>query len=177
MQVSRTRDSFQQWMSFVLTATLLLPLFLLTIAPAKATPQVPVGRKPGMTTGQKVLLIGGAALLYFLYKKHQATVAKQQVAAGAAANAAAPRMPQLYRSRRGLVYYNDPSGKAVYLTVPAQPQQVSQDDLQQYAPDYSRYRGNAPRVPNGQRTQSFSDYDPNAMAPAGQGGMDNSGGN
>jgi hypothetical protein len=117
--------------------------------------------KQGMSTGKKaVIVLAGAALLYYLYKKHQA--AQQQ--AGTQGNGATP---QLYRSSNGGVYYRDPQNpqKVTWLTVPNQPVSVPQDQVQQYAPDYQKYQGQAaPPVPAGQSSQSFSQYDPNAAS-------------
>ena len=114
--------------------------------------------RQGMSTGKKaVIALAGAALLYYLYKKHQAS---QQAQAGAQGNGASP---QLYRSSNGGVYYRDPQNpqKVTWLTVPNQPVQVPADQVQQYAPDYRQYQGQAaPPPPPGQATQSFSQYDP-----------------
>lgn len=116
--------------------------------------------KQGMSTGKKaVIVLAGAALLYYLYKKHQAA---QQAQAGAQGSGATP---QLYRSSNGGVYYRDPQNpqKVTWLTVPNQPVSVPADQVQQYAPDYQRYQGQAaPAPPPGQPSQSFSQYDPNA---------------
>lgn len=118
--------------------------------------------KQGMSTGKKaVIVLAGAALLYYLYKKHQAS---QQAQAGAQGNGATP---QLYRSSNGGVYYRDPQNpqKVTWLTVPSQPVSVPADQVQQYAPDYRQYQGQAaPPVPAGQSSQSFSQYDPNAAS-------------
>ena len=116
--------------------------------------------KQGMSTGKKaVIVLAGAALLYYLYKKHQAA---QQAQAGAQGNGATP---QLYRSSNGGVYYRDPQNpqKVTWLTVPNQPVSVPANQVQQYAPDYQQFQGQAaPPVPAGQSSQSFSQYDPNA---------------
>lgn len=119
--------------------------------------------KPGMSTGKKaVIVLAGAALLYYLYKKHQA--AQQQAQGGAQGSGATP---QLYRSSNGGVYYRDPQNpqKVTWLTVPNQPVSVPTDQVQQYAPDYQQYQGQAaPAPPAGQPSQSFSQYDPNAAS-------------
>ena len=111
--------------------------------------------KQGMSNGKKaVIVLAGAALLYYLYKKHQAS----QQQAGAAG-----KSPQLYRSANGGVYYRDPQNpqKVTWLTVPNQPVSVPQDQVQQYAPDYQKYQGQAaPPPPAGQATQSYDQYDP-----------------
>lgn len=120
--------------------------------------------KQGMSTGKKaVIVLAGAALLYYLYKKHQAAQQAQAgTQGGAQANGATP---QLFRSSNGGVYYRDPQNpqKVTWLTVPSQPVSVPADQLQQYAPDYQKYQGQAaPTPPPGQPQQSFSQYDPNA---------------
>jgi len=177
----RYRDQQRKWAAFVLTVFLLAPLFVLATPSANAQlfgkkPASP--QKPGMSTGKKVLLLGGAALLYYLYRKHQANVAAKNTAQGTVAgnprntgnNA---RTPQLYRSKNGGVYYRDPQGKPVWLTVPQQGLQVPVQDVQRYAPDYSQYSGPAPAAPQGYRTQQFNQFDNNAyggtMAPTGSG--------
>lgn len=134
---------------------LLLPLLTLPALRAQAQ------RMPGprMSTRTKVLVLGGAALLYYLYRKHQAA---QRTAANGQ-----QRTPQLYRSKNGGIYYRDAQGKPVWLTVPSQSVQVPAADVQRYAPDYARYRGPAPTVPSGYRTQSFDQFDSNALVPAG----------
>ena len=118
--------------------------------------------KQGMSTGKKaVIVLAGAALLYYLYKKHQAA---QQAQSGAQGNGATP---QLYRSSNGGVYYRDPQNpqKVTWLTVPNQPVSVPANQVQQYAPDYQQFQGQAaPPVPAGQSSQSFSQYDPNAAS-------------
>ncbi len=131
-------------------------------APNASTMSGPNGQsaapaKHGMSTRNKVIILAGAALLYYLYKKHQAA---QQAQAGTQANGA---QPQLYRSQNGGVYYRDPQNpkKVTWLTVPNQPVQVPASDVQQYAPDYQKYQGQAaPAPPPGQSSQSITQYDP-----------------
>lgn len=175
MVSSRNRDTWQKWTAVVTAACLILPLMILTMPSANA--QIFGGnrnapQKPGMSTGKKVALIGGAALLYFLFKKHQANAAAKRAAGGqVATNAQA--MPQLYRSKNGGIYYRDAQKRPVWLTAPQQSMQVSQQDLQRYAPDYNDYRGPAPAAPRGYRVQQFDDFDPSlfggSQAPAGRG--------
>lgn len=122
-------------------------------------------QKPGMSNTKKaVIVLAGAALLYYLYKKHQA----QQQASGASGG------QQLYRSSNGGIYYRDVQHRAVWVTAPAQQMQVPAADVQQYAPDYNQYQGQAaPPAPAGYRTQSFSQLDPSlagAGGPPGPGG-------
>jgi hypothetical protein len=113
------------------------------------------GQRQGMSTKQKVVLLAGAALLYYLYKKHQAA---QQQTAGSQNGV---RQGQLYRSRNGGVYYRDPQGRPVWVTAPSQGVQVPASEVQQYAPDYQQYQGQAaPPVPMGQRAVSATEYDP-----------------
>lgn len=120
-------------------------------------------RKPGMSRGQKtVIVLAGAALLYYLYKKHQA----QTQAAGAAGMNG---HPQLYRSKNGGIYYRDAQHNPVWVTAPAPSQPVSAEDVQQYAPDYQQYQGRpTPPAPPGYRTQSFSQFDPAATQDSSQ---------
>jgi len=145
---------------------LLLPVLAL---PAMKTEAQILQKVPGkgMSTKTKLVVLAGAALLYYLYRKHQATVAARQPVQGQGNTAVAARQPQLYRSKNGGIYYRDAQGKPVWLTAPAQSIQVPASDVQRYAPDYNQYRGPAPAVPAGYRTQSFSQFDPNALpAPA-----------
>lgn len=137
--------------------------------------QVPAKR--GMSTGKKVALVAGAALLYYLYKKHQATQTAQANQTGTAASgtnarqtASRTRGAQLYRSKNGGVYYRDPQGKPVWLTVPNQAMQVPQSELQRYAPDYARYKGPAPAAPAGYRTQAFSEFNQSLLGGSGAAG-------
>ncbi|MGI4789953.1 MAG: hypothetical protein ACRYFS_14015 [Janthinobacterium lividum] len=135
------------------TADTTAPTSSATPATAPATPQ-----KQGMSKGEKtVIVLAGAALLYYLYKKHQAA---QQAQAGTQGSAA---QSQLYRSSNGGVYYRDPKDpqKVTWLTAPSQPVSVPASDVQQYAPDYQQYQGQAaPAVPAGQPQKSFTQYDP-----------------
>lgn len=148
----------------VLAFTMLAPLFA-AVRPANA--QL-FGRKPGqpkqgMSTGKKVLLVGGAALLYYLYKKHQAK-ATEQANMNPGNGQVASRPQQLYRSKNGGIYYRDANGKPVWLTVPNQAVQVPQSEVARYAPDWQKYRGPAPSAPTGYRTQPFGDYDSDLMS-------------
>ena len=85
--------------------------------------------KQGMSTKQKMVLIGGAALLYYLYKKNKA---KQQ----------APANVQYYLSKStGRVYYRDPKTKQAIWMTPApqdaRPVQIPESE----AADYRDYQG------------------------------------
>jgi len=156
------------------TVALLLPLFALPAMRADAQlfkRATPTPAHKGMSTRTKVVILAGAALLYYLYKKHQAKVAAQQAAdtQNQQNQQAQPaRMPQLYRSKNGGIYYRDPQGKPIWLTVPSQSVRVPASDVRRYAPDYSQYRGPAPAVPDGYKTQSFNDFDPNALPATAQ---------
>lgn len=160
--------------AFILALCLLAPLAAL---PAQAqqpgrNPNPPANQRPGMSTGKKVALVAGAALLYYLYRKHTASQQAQNATTtpGRRPNATATaRRPQLYRSKNGGIYYRDPQGKPVWLTVPNRPVEVPLSDLQRYAPDYQRYRGPAPAAPSGYRTQPYTEFDP-SMARAFGGG-------
>lgn len=186
MNLTRQRANTQQWTAFVLSWMLLLPLLITTMPGANAqfgrNPQTNPPKK-GMSTGQKVALVGGAALLYYLFKKNQAKKAEQVAAqrrAGATVSAAQAQAPQLYRSKNGGVYYRDAQKNPVWLTVPNQPVQVSTQDLQRYAPDYNQYRGAAPAAPRGYTTKPFeqfestyggrNDYGGGSAVPPGPGG-------
>jgi len=164
MKISRQRDNTRQWTAFVLSWMLLLPLLVTTMPGANAqfgrNPQTNPPKK-GMSTGQKIALVGGAALLYYLFKKNQAKKA-EQAAMQQRPGSTAPvqtRTPQLYRSKNGGVYYRDAQNRPVWLTVPSQSVQVSTQDLQRYAPDYNQYRGAAPAAPRGYATQPFEQFD------------------
>ena len=120
----------------------------------------PAPPKPGMSRTKKaVIILAGAALLYYLYKKHQAAQTPQGSAAGGA-------QPQLYREEKGpntgAIYYRDPqTHTVVWVTAPSQPIAVPADQVQQYAPDYQQYQGQAaPPAPANGRTVSATQYDP-----------------
>jgi hypothetical protein len=119
------------------------------VVPASSSAPVNPPAQQGMSTKKKVVLLAGAALLYYLYKKHQASQATATSGA-----------QQLYRSSNGGIYYRDAQHNPVWLTVPQGGIQVPEDQVQQYAPDYQNYPGNAPPVPSGYRAQPFSQYDP-----------------
>lgn len=162
MVSSRNRDTWQKWTAFVTAACMILPLMILTMPSANA--QIFGGNrnnppKPGMSTGKKVLLLGGAALLYYLFRKHQANAAAKKAAGGQVVTNNG-RTPQLYRSKNGGIYYRDAQARPVWLTAPQRGLQVSTQDLQRYAPNYSDYQGPAPAAPRGYRVQPFEDFDP-----------------
>ncbi len=80
--------------------------------------------RQGMSTGKKVAILAGAAALYYLYRKHQNN---KQAQAGQTQG-----QPQYYLSKNGRVYYRDQTGRAVYVTPPAQPIEVPYDEIQRY---------------------------------------------
>lgn len=151
-----------------LVAALCLTLPLVTL-PAASAAQVFSGRqqappRQGMSTKKKVVLLAGAALAYYLYKKHQARRAEMssQYAPGQTrqgGTTAARRMPQLYRSKNGGIYYRDQNGRPIWLTTPRRSIQVPVEDVRRYAPDYDQYRGPAPSIPSGARRESFEQFD------------------
>ncbi len=127
--------------------------------------------RPGMSTKKKLVLLAGAGLLYYLYRKHQA--AKQQAQAPTTPNGTTARQsPQLYRSRNGGVYYRDPqTHRPTWVTAPAGGVQVAADDVQRYAPNYSRYQNmRVPAAPRGYATQSATEFDPDLAYSNGNGG-------
>ncbi len=113
--------------------------------------------KAGLTTKQKVVLLGGAALLFYLYKRYQ----KQDQAAAQNGTMGANGKPQLYREEKGpnagAIYYrkNDANHTVVWLSAPQQPVQVPQSEVQQYLPDYN---------PNGGSTGAYGNINTNPRA-------------
>jgi hypothetical protein len=85
--------------------------------------------KQGMSTGTKLALLGGAAALYYMYKKNKEKRAQGDTSA-----------PQYYLSKNGRVYYRDQSGRAHWVTAPAQGIQVPYEEAQQYQ-GYQGYQG------------------------------------
>ncbi len=158
----------RQHTAMAVALCLTLPL---AVVPTAASAQVFGNRRQtpvrqGMSTKKKLVLLAGAALAYYLYKKHQTK--RQQAERQASLNrtnqtasgmTTARRMPQLYRSRNGGIYYRDPNGRPVWLTAPTRGIQVPAEEVRRYAPDYNRYRGPAPSVPRGARTESFEQFD------------------
>jgi len=182
-QPNRTRGT-ALLVALCLTAPL-LALPLATPAAAQIFGGQPAPRqqtRQGMSTRKKVVLVAGAALLYYLYRKHQARKAEAQqrtaqargngggLGTGTVAPTTSARMPQLYRSKNGGVYYRDPQGRPVWLTAPSRGIQVPADELRRYAPDYNRYRGPAPAVPRGGRSESFEDFDESLLTTTSYGG-------
>lgn len=81
--------------------------------------------KRGLTTGQKVAILGGAAALYYLYNKQKN--ARGQGAEG-----------QYYLSKNGRVYYRDAQGRAQWVTPPPGGIQVPEAEARQYR-DFQGY--------------------------------------
>jgi len=93
------------------------------------------GQRPGMSTRNKALLLGGAALAYYLWKKNRN-----------AQNQALPAGVQMYRSKNGGIYYRDPRNpqQPIYVVPPAsqrfnQTLQVDPTEVQGLGLD--RYQG------------------------------------
>ncbi len=78
-------------------------------------------QKKGMSTGTKVAILAGAAALYYMYNKN-----KQKRAQNVNSE------PQYYLSKNGRVYYRDKTGRAHWVTPPAQGIQVPYQEAQQY---------------------------------------------
>lgn len=81
--------------------------------------------KRGLTTGQKVAILGGAAALYYLYNR-------QKNARGAGAQG------QYYLSKNGRVYYRDAQGRPHWVTPPPEGIQVPEEEARQYR-DFQGY--------------------------------------
>jgi hypothetical protein len=97
---------------------------------ARARPQ---GRAPnseaaphrGLSTGQKVVMLGGAAALYYMYKHHQSAQAQQGPDS------------QYYLSKNGRVYYRDADHRAHWVTPPQEGIAVPESE----ARDYQQFQG------------------------------------
>lgn len=168
-----TRFDHGRWRRGTAVTAALCLLAPVTALPAQAqifgqrNPNAGAGQRQGMSTRKKVAVLAGSALLYYLYKKHTAAKAEQAgggAGVGQAGTTTNARRPQLYRSKNGGVYYRDPQGRPVWLTVPNRPVQVPVEEVQRYAPDYRRYRGPAPAAPRGYRTESFSEFSPDLVS-------------
>jgi hypothetical protein len=123
------------------------------------TIQQPSYQQPhqGLSTGKKVALLAGAAALYYMYKKN-----KEKRAAGDTSQ------PQYYLSKNGRVYFRDQSGRAHWVTAPAQGIQVPYGEAQQYS-GFQGYEGQSQgRTLNDIYSQGgYSDQ--NGYAPQGAG--------
>jgi hypothetical protein len=87
-------------------------------------------RKPGVSTGQKVVLLAGAAALYYMYKHHQS------------AKAETGPEGQYYLSKNGRVYYRDEDHRAHWVTPPAEGLRVPESEAAAYR-HFQGYDGNA----------------------------------
>lgn len=83
----------------------------------RPTTNQPQARK-GLSTGQKVAILGGAAALYYLYNKHKNS--QKQGAEG-----------QYYLSKNGRVYYRDAQGRPHWVTPPPEGIRVPEAEAQQ----------------------------------------------
>lgn len=81
--------------------------------------------KRGLTTGQKVAILGGAAALYYLYNRHK--------------NSQGPGpQGQYYLSKNGRVYYRDAQHRAHWVTPPPEGIRVPEEEARQYR-DFQGY--------------------------------------
>ncbi len=89
----------------------------------------PQQAKKGLSTGQKIAILGGAAALYYLY--NQLKNKQSQVAEG-----------KYYLSKNGRVYYRDAQGRAHWVTPPPEGIRVPEAQAQQYR-DFQGYNNRA----------------------------------
>lgn len=82
-------------------------------------------KKKGLSTGQKIAILGGAAALYYLYTKHKD---KQEKGA----------QGKYYLSKNGRVYYRDAQNRAHWVTPPAEGIRVPESEAQKYR-DFQGY--------------------------------------
>ena len=80
----------------------------------------PAVQRTGMSTGKKMVILGGAAALYYLYKRHQS-----------ASNASGPE-GQYYLSKNGRVYYRDAEHRAHWVTPPREGIEVPEAEARGY---------------------------------------------
>lgn len=90
--------------------------------------QPPQAKKKGLSTGQKVAILGGAAALYYLYNKHKN---KQEKGA----------QGKYYLSKNGRIYYRDEQNRAHWVTPPKEGIQVSESEAQKYR-EFQGYNNN-----------------------------------
>jgi hypothetical protein len=77
-------------------------------------------QRQGLSTRQKVMLVGGAAALYYLYKKHQNKQGEGP-------------QGRYYLSKNGRVYYRDmKTGAFQWVDPPTQPIAVPQDEYERH---------------------------------------------
>jgi hypothetical protein len=89
-------------------------------------PGRPQARK-GLTTGQKVAILGGAAALWYLYNRHKN------------AQGTGPE-GTYYRSKNGGIYYRDAQGRPHFVSAPSEGIRVPESEAQQYQ-GYQGYNG------------------------------------
>lgn len=82
-------------------------------------------KKKGLSTGQKIAILGGAAALYYLYTQHKN---KQEKGA----------QGKYYLSKNGRVYYRDAQNRAHWVTPPAEGIRVPESEAQKYR-DFQGY--------------------------------------
>lgn len=136
------RRKSMRLMALLLTALLTLPLLTAcggnpnTAAPPPVddtrggtqtypSPASQPQAKKGLSTGQKVAILGGAAALYYLYNKH-----KNRQEEGP--------QGQYYLSKNGRVYYRDAQHRAHWVTPPSEGIRVPEAEAQQYR-DFQGY--------------------------------------
>lgn len=90
--------------------------------------QPPQAKKKGLSTGQKVAILGGAAALYYLYNKHKN---KQEKGA----------QGKYYLSKNGRIYYRDEQNRAHWVTPPSEGIRVPESEAQRYR-EFQGYNNN-----------------------------------
>jgi hypothetical protein len=98
----------------------------------------PQAKKKGLSTAQKVAILGGAAALYYLYTKHKNK--QEQGAQG-----------KYYLSKNGRIYYRDAQNRAHWVTPPPQGIQVPESEAQKYR-DFQGYNNS----PSGRTLQDVA---------------------
>jgi hypothetical protein len=81
--------------------------------------------KRGLSTGQKVAILGGAAALYYLYNQR-----KNAQGTGA--------QGKYYLSKNGRVYYRDAQGRPIWVTPPQGGIRIPEEEARQYR-DFQGY--------------------------------------
>ena len=94
-----------------------------TVSNTQATQ--PEAKKKGLSTGQKVAILGGAAALYYLYNRH-----KNRQEKGA--------QGKYYLSKNGRIYYRDAQNRPHWVTPPPEGIRVPESEAQQYR-DFQGY--------------------------------------
>ncbi|MDZ4874847.1 MULTISPECIES: hypothetical protein [Chroococcidiopsis] len=141
MEKIHPRRKWTQIMALVLTALLTLPILnACGGSPNTSAPPPPVadnvGRtqtypsnqpqaRKGLSTGQKIAILGGAAALYYIYNQHKNR--KGQGPQG-----------QYYLSKNGRIYYRDAQGRPHWVTPPPEGIRVPESEARQYR-DFQGY--------------------------------------